>query len=657
MVQTVGPAVGGKGQIGFSEESKWGYPVSPPNKFIEFTSESIVSEYTNLVSDAVRADRAIHKQRIGAESAGGDMNFEVSPEGFGTLFKHSCGKKRTKRIDQAFILVYSGSDTDVTITITSSAIVSSNGDLNISLAATQSAIMTAINAVGDWACYAPWGDGTAGAGGGYFSQPLASKTSAVTASGTEDYTVTGNLTSLLETCSTVPIGTDPGTGLVFFPVNFVYGIYEHTIDAHQDLPQGLTLEIGRDIAAFNYYGGKVNSLAMTLNPGEIITGTANILFKGASTCGDPAVANSAGTTDFPAFALKYAGTQATAVVDFNIDGTRDMFLFEAPDNTVIYNFSLERGYHDHDGYYWNVNTLAGLLEFLEYESSYFVVTRKGGVDPSISTQYLKDTSGEQSIASALTINVSGTSVAYKPLFRGNYIGTDRGSSVNVYVQIQSGGTTFKGSKNNSTWSTNATTIVPGSWHDILDENDVDTGFDVMFPETVTHTALNSWVITSFKDEATGAVYETEDMFTGFQGSVTMDGSAQGVMGVSFTMNNNLYTDKYELGERQRAALVPQRRSTEGSLTLEFDDLDMYRKFVNGVAADLAVTLTSDEYIGSSTTKHSLVLRMPEIKFSGSTPNIGGEEIIITEYPFNSLYDDTLDIPDIRITLTNGKAYI
>ena len=111
MVQTIGPAVGGKGQIGFKEESKWGYPVSPPNKFIEFTSESIVSEYTNLVSDAVRADRAVHKQRIGAESAGGDMNFEIAPEGFGTLFKHALGQRRTKRKDVAFILVYSGSDT------------------------------------------------------------------------------------------------------------------------------------------------------------------------------------------------------------------------------------------------------------------------------------------------------------------------------------------------------------------------------------------------------------------------------------------------------------------------------------------------------------------------------------------------------------------
>jgi hypothetical protein len=651
MVQTFGPAVGSKGQIGYKEETKWGHPASPPNKFLEFLNESVVSEYTNLVSGSLRADRAIHKQRTGSEAAGGDIAFEVGPEGYGTFFKHALGKKRTKRTDIAMILVYDGSDTDVTITVSSTTIVSSNGDLNISLAQSHQLIITAINAVGDWAAYCPWGDGSTG----YFPLAIGSKSSAVTTLGASDYTVSGNLTSKLEAITTIPIGASGANHLVFFPINFTYGIYEHTIDADPDIPQGMTLEIGRDIAAFNYYGGKINSLGMTLTPGEIVTGTANMMFKGASTVGDPAVAAGNSTVDFPAFDIVYAGSEVTAVVDFDIDGTRDMFYFEAPNNTKIYHFSLERGYFDHDGYYWHTSTIGGLLEFLEYESGYFTVTRKKGVDATTSSQYLKDSGGEQSILSAVTFYVDGSTVDYTPLFRGNYIGTDAGNSNTFYVKTDTSGT-FMGSSDNSSWST-ATAIVYGEWLNILDDSDADTGFDIMFPESVTNVIGDTWSFTTFKDENASVSYEAEDPFTGFQGAVTLDGSSQGVMGASFTLTNNLYGEKYELGDRQRAALVAQRRTVEGSLTLEFDDLDMYRKFVNGVAGDINIVLTSDEYINSSTTKHSLAIRMPEIKFSGTTPTVGGEDIIVTDFPFNSLYDDSAGIPDLRLTLTNGQAYI
>ena len=651
MVQTFGPAVGSKGQIGYKEETKWGHPASPPDKFFDFLNESVVSEYTNLVSGSLRADRAVHKQRTGSEAAGGDIAFEVGPEGFGTFLKHALGKKRTKRTDVGMILVYDGAITNMTISVSSSAITSSDASLNIALTQTHVEALAAINLVAGWTAYVPWGDGATG----YFPLAVASKATAATTLGASDYTVSGALTSKLEVITTIPISISGADHLVFFPINFTFGIYEHTIDADADIPQGITLEIGRDIAAFNYYGGKMNSLAMTLNPGELVTGTVNMMFKGASTIGDPAVASGNAAVDFPAFDLLYAGSEATAVVDLNIDGSRDMFYFEAPNNSKVYDFSLERGYFDHSGYYWEVNTINGLIEFLEFESDYFTVTRKGGVGGSTSTQYLVDSAGEQSILAAVSFEMAGASVDYTPMFRGNYIGTDSGSSSTFYVKTDSA-TTFMGSSDNSSWS-DAITILPGEWQNILDDAEADTGFDIMFPESVTHVIGNTWSFTTFKDENANVVYQSEDPFTGFQGAVTLDDSAQGVMGINFTLTNNLYGEKYELGDRQRAALVAQKRTVEGSMMLEFDDLDMYRKFVNGVAGDINITLTSDEYINSSTTKFALAIRMPEIKFSGTTPTVGGEDIITTDFPFNSLYDDTAGIPDLRITLTNGQSYI
>jgi len=103
-------------------------------------------------------------------------------------------------------------------------------------------------------------------------------------------------------------------------------------------------------------------------------------------------------------------------------------------------------------------------------------------------------------------------------------------------------------------------------------------------------------------------------------------------------------------------LVPQQRTTEGSLTLEFDDLDLYRMFVNGIAGDLTITVTSDEYINSTTTKYSAQFRLPNIKFSGTTPSVGGSDIIQTEFPFTALVSADDTIPDLRIVLTNGKSY-
>jgi len=103
-------------------------------------------------------------------------------------------------------------------------------------------------------------------------------------------------------------------------------------------------------------------------------------------------------------------------------------------------------------------------------------------------------------------------------------------------------------------------------------------------------------------------------------------------------------------------------AVEGTLNLEFDKLDMYRKFVNGTAADVTFTFTGGDYITSdddvvSDTKYSLSLRFPNLKFSGSTPLAGGPDIIVTDYPFVALYDDTNSIPNVRVVMTNHISYI
>lgn len=676
MVKTIGPAVGSKGQVAFKEESKWGFPCSPPDKFVEFTSEGVASEFTNLVSASLRSDRAVHKQRTGTETAGGDVNMEFGPEGIETWLKHALGKKRTKRKDVAMVLVFTGAGANVYVDVSATKITSvgvtggGNLDVNITNGQTMTNLIALVDGSSKWNAYAPWGTGA----NGYFGLPAATaKTSAVKLYGTADFDGTGTVCKTsggvlnLETFSHVPIKPSTNADRAFLPIFFKYGIYEHTLDAAPTLPEGMSLEIGRDVAAFNYYGCKVNSVALTLNPSEIATATFNVMSKGASTCGDPIPFGSCTGWANPFLSLRYAGSAANAYTEINIDGSRDMFHFEmgAAGTELEYSFPLTRGTCTHDGFYYDVTTLKGFVEFLDHDG-YFSMTRKAGYDPSFLCRTtiggLADFARTQLLATAdqnwnLTANPAIT-----PLVRGNYIGTDVGESVSIYVDITTAGATngtagFKGSNNNSTWSLEQK-ITSGIWYSVKFNGEVDSGFQVMWPESSTQTLGDTWVFTSFKDEKAGATFPVSEPFTGFQGAVTIDGVAQGIMSLNFTLTNNLFGDKFELGDRQRAALIEQRRTTEGTINTEFDNLDLYRKFVNGTSGNLVVTLTSDQYVNAAHgTKYSFVVRLPNIKFYGATPVIGGADIITTDFPFNALYDDVTPCPDLRITITNGQAYV
>jgi len=248
-------------------------------------------------------------------------------------------------------------------------------------------------------------------------------------------------------------------------------IYEHTIDAYSDLPQGMTLEIGRDVAAFNYYGTRVNTLAFTFNPGEIITGTAGVMCKGASTCGDPAA--DAGNTgwEIPVTNLRYAGSQASTNIAINTDSTVESFYFDhgaSGSEEVIFDFSLEHGYYDFDGYYWEVTTIGGLLEFLEYQSDYFSVTRKGGISTSDLSTTIKTIASTPLPSDSDVSIIQSVSTSAVPLIRGDYIGTDAGESITVTVEISTGGATdgtaaFHAKKTGDSGYGSATTITYNTW--------------------------------------------------------------------------------------------------------------------------------------------------------------------------------------------------
>lgn len=141
----------------------------------------------------------------------------------------------------------------------------------------------------------------------------------------------------------------------------------------------------------------------------------------------------------------------------------------------------------------------------------------------------------------------------------------------------------------------------------------------------------------------------------FQAGVYLDNSFQEVLSMSYTLNNNLFTDKFQLGDRFRVQLPEQRREVTGTVNIEFDNLIMYRKFVNSTSSELQIRIVDDGVngqIGTTGVYRQKNHIFPLCKFEGSTPNIGGPDVITMDMPFQSIYDVRDDEPEMILIIVN-----
>lgn len=118
-----------------------------------------------------------------------------------------------------------------------------------------------------------------------------------------------------------------------------------------------------------------------------------------------------------------------------------------------------------------------------------------------------------------------------------------------------------------------------------------------------------------------------------------------VINCTFTLDNGLYTDKYALGSRARVMMPEQKRNVTGTLTMEFDNLYQYRKFVDGTEFGFLIRLVSEgEFIdntgvGSQDIPYCTCFYFHRCKYTGETPVVGGPDIIMSDMPFRALYHD------------------
>jgi hypothetical protein len=144
-----------------------------------------------------------------------------------------------------------------------------------------------------------------------------------------------------------------------------------------------------------------------------------------------------------------------------------------------------------------------------------------------------------------------------------------------------------------------------------------------------------------------ASYTNPTLFNFMGGTLNVAGSpVASVTDASIKVTNNLKTDRYYLGSAGLKAepIDNDLPMVDGALSAEFiSAATFYDRFAADTAATLSLVFTS----GTS----SLTIAVPEVRFTGGTPTVGGPDVIVADVPFEGQYDGT----NAGITITYVTA--
>lgn len=512
-------AIGARGQLAYKQEVAWGLALAPDQR-VNFVSESLSNERGNLVSEAIDPSRGISQHQYGTSSIGGDVAFEQNTEGYEVWYYQAFG--------DAITLAYADGGIRARVT-TECALLDTTLIVDEGLGGTTGFETTPDPTPGndEWQLVAVFKDATG---------LLVSET--FTYDGVTNITTFDVTTSAtggggeIERTVVIPVGA-----WIFQIEGQVNGngywddVYTHYIEASKDLPEGQTIEVGRDVAFFVYSGMKVNTIENSYAAQEILQATVNFLGKGEFSGGDLNADVLAAATTIYVKNLTVDPSDSTAVIGFDKTGGTIQI---GDENGIAYTS-------------YTYSTVTGLATF--------------------------------------TVGAGEIDYAHA-----------EGEPVGAQV----------------------------AWDDPVDP-----------PST--------------------------DMLTSFQAGIYIDGSWEEVLSGNWTLNNNLYPDKFQMGERFRAGLPEQQRTVEGLIHVEFDNLILYHKFINGTEAFLEIRAVDEsESIATPAgdtagytvyrQKHTL---FPRIKFTGTTPQIGGPEMIEHDMNYTALRDPDNDMNEVAVIFVNS----
>jgi hypothetical protein len=146
------------------------------------------------------------------------------------------------------------------------------------------------------------------------------------------------------------------------------------------------------------------------------------------------------------------------------------------------------------------------------------------------------------------------------------------------------------------------------------------------------------------------------LFNWTQGVVSLAGSPAGVVSeFSVTLANNHKSDRYFLGAQTMSEpIIAGMTEITGTMTVEFDSLTNYNRFVNGTIASVGAKWTASTAIEGSTFP-SVEVELPYVRFDGATPEVGGPDVLSYDLEFKALYDGSDEPITIDVVTTDTAS--
>ncbi len=140
-------------------------------------------------------------------------------------------------------------------------------------------------------------------------------------------------------------------------------------------------------------------------------------------------------------------------------------------------------------------------------------------------------------------------------------------------------------------------------------------------------------------------------FTSYDAVVQEGGSTIGIVTeAELEIKNNLQADGFVLGSDSRVSAVEGLRKVTGKLTILFEDMTYYNKFVNGTESSVKFTMTQGSY--------SVEILIPKIVYSGGlqTHVVDSPGPLHVTLPFEAK-KDAVEGTDIKVTFVNNVATV
>ena len=150
------------------------------------------------------------------------------------------------------------------------------------------------------------------------------------------------------------------------------------------------------------------------------------------------------------------------------------------------------------------------------------------------------------------------------------------------------------------------------------------------------------------------VYTTQAFFMDYQGVLLVDGTEQRIGSFSLTLANNLREDDFRSGSQYRSQIERSaHRDVTGSLSRRYIDDVLYNSFISWETVALRFTFTGAVIEGGF--NQTLVIDLPVVQFTGSTPGTGGADMPPQDVPFRALRDVANALEEMTLTLTNTES--